>query len=194
MLNIFQNFLFWLISIDKKIFLLINKSTANSVCDGIMPLMRNSQTWIPLYILIIIFAAIKLKHKIWWWLLFAVATVLITDQVSSHIFKPFFARSRPCSDLNFLQQVRLLLPHCSSGYSFTSSHACNHFGIAFFIAATLKSYLGKWKFLFFVWATIIAYAQVYVGVHYPIDVLCGAILGCLLAKATVHFHKKMVVN
>lgn len=183
----FTSFINWLIQKDKALFLFFNKQHTNSFFDWLMPVLRESKTWIPLYILILAFAAFKLKKKVWIWVLGAATTILLSDQISSHIFKPLFARQRPCADVDFAPQVRLLLDHCSGGFSFTSSHACNHFAIALFIITTLKLYLKNWKYAFIFWAAIICYAQVYVGVHYPLDVLCGAGLGTLIGKLTGSF-------
>ena len=190
-----NSFIEWLIAKDKAVFLFINQRHTNSFFDWLMPIMRESKTWIPLYILLIVFATIKLKKKVLLWILFAILTIALTDQISSHILKPFFARLRPCSDPNFSPQIRLLLNHCSGGFSFTSSHACNHFGVAIFIITSLATYLNNWKYLFIIWAAIICFAQVYVGVHYPLDILCGGLLGALIGKLTGKFYlKKSLVN
>jgi undecaprenyl-diphosphatase len=76
-----------------------------------------------------------------------------------------------------MHHSRLLLDHCSGGFSFTSSHAANHFGLAMFIVMTLQPLLKNYRYLFLFWAAIISYAQVYVGVHFPLDVFAGAIIG-----------------
>lgn len=188
----FNQLINWFIDKDKQLFLSINQRHTNSFFDWIMPIWRNSNTWIFLYILVLVFATLKLKKRIWIWILSAIATVILTDQTSSHIFKPFFARPRPCSDVDFAPKIRLLLDHCSGGFSFTSSHACNHFGIALFFITTLSSYLKNWKYLFILWAIIVCYAQVYVGVHYPLDVLCGAFLGAFIGKLTGNFCNKKI--
>jgi undecaprenyl-diphosphatase len=88
------------------------------------------------------------------------------------------------------EKVRLLLDHCSGGFSFTSSHAANHFGLAMFLFISLNPLFKKYTWLFFVWAAMIAYAQVYVGVHYPVDVLAGAIIGLLVGKLNGNIFKK----
>jgi len=67
--------------------------------------------------------------------------------------------------------------YCPGSGSFTSSHATNHFGLATFIFFTMRTYFKNWAYLFFVWAAIISYGQVYVGIHYPLDVIGGAVLG-----------------
>jgi undecaprenyl-diphosphatase len=133
---------------------------------------------------LIFFLFLNFKNKAWAWILFALITVVITDQTSSHFIKTFIQRPRPCVD-DYLQfHVRLLLDHCSGGYSFTSSHATNHFGFAVFVFITLKEVLKKWKWLFIFWAATISYGQVYVGVHYPLDVLCGGMMGALIGWLT----------
>ena len=87
-------------------------------------------------------------------------------------------------------KVRLLLDHCSGGFSFTSSHAANHFGLAMFLFVSLTPLFKKYTWLFFIWAGIIAYAQVYVGVHYPLDVMAGAMIGLVVGKLNSMLFKK----
>jgi undecaprenyl-diphosphatase len=103
--------------------------------------------------------------------------------------KEFFDRVRPCSEPTLAGHVRLLLNRCPSSGSFTSSHAVNHFGIATFIYVTMKDIFKNSGKLFFIWAATICYGQVYVGVHYPLDVIGGAVLGCLLGYAIAMIFK-----
>ena len=185
-----QNLLAWLIKIDKQIFLFINQTLANPVFDFILPIWRNANTWILLYIFVLYLAIKKYKKQSWIWLFFALITVVITDQVSSHFIKNLVARDRPYLDPNFHTQVRLLLSNINRGFSFTSSHATNHFGIALFFITTLSSTFQKYKYLFIAWATIVCFAQVYVGLHFPLDVLCGGILGTIIGKVTATIFNK----
>jgi membrane-associated phospholipid phosphatase len=178
-------------SIDKQIFLWINQQSTNSFFDAIMPFMRNSTNWIPLYVLMILLAIKQEQKKVWLWLLFALTTIFVTDQVSSHIIKPLIQRIRPCADPNFKNEIRLLVSNCSQGFSFTSSHATNHFGIAVFFMFSLKSTLKNWKFIFPFWAATIAFAQVYVGVHYPFDVFFGSLLGIILGYLVITIYRKI---
>lgn len=184
----------WINQADTWLFLQINSQYTNQSFDTILPWWRNSNTWIPLYLFLILFLIINFKNKAWAWILFAIINIAITDQTSSHLIKYFFQRPRPCAD-EFLQfQVRLLVDHCSGGYSFTSSHATNHFGFAVFIFITLKEVLKQWKWLFIFWATTICYAQVYVGVHYPLDVVCGALLGSIIGYLISKIYNKIHPN
>ena len=178
-----------MIKLDKQIFLFINQTLVNPVFDIVLPVCRNANTWIPLYILVLFIAIKKYKKQIWFWLLFAILTVFLTDQLSAHIIKPLVQRQRPYMDINFSSQVRLLLSNINRGYSFVSSHATNHFGIAIFFIATLPA-IKKYQYWFIGWAVVICFAQVYVGLHYPIDVICGAILGILIGKITARFFNK----
>lgn len=189
-----QNLLNWIVETDKQIFIFVNSTLSNSFFDLVLPFFRQANNWIFLYVIILILAIAQYKRKIWFWILFALLSILITDQTSSHIFKPLFQRLRPCSDPNFLMHVKLRVTHCSGGFSFTSSHATNHFGIAIFFIGTLN-FCRKYRFFLLFWATCIAFAQVYVGVHYPLDVLCGTVLGIFLGKLInfiyTHFYKNI---
>jgi membrane-associated phospholipid phosphatase len=84
--------------------------------------------------------------------------------------------------------VRLLANYCGSNGSFTSSHAANHFGLAMFFYITAKHISPKYCFLFFIWAAIISMSQVYAGVHYPTDIIGGAMLGMVVGGCMASFH------
>jgi membrane-associated phospholipid phosphatase len=165
---------------DKRLFKLINYYGHNSFFDWLMPWLRNSAMWVPLYIFLLLFAVINYKKTGWWWIIFMACTAILTDFVSSTIIKHNIIRIRPCNDLAIADWVRVLVGYRPGSSSFTSSHAANHFGIAMFLYLTLKKQFGKWPMVFFLWAFSISFAQVYVGVHYPLDVTCGAIIGILI--------------
>jgi len=85
----------------------------------------------------------------------------------------------------------LIINECAGGYSFISNHAANHFGLATFIYFTLRHYFPKWVWIGYVWAVAISYSQIYVGVHYPFDVICGALVGIIFGLFTaVFFNRK----
>lgn len=169
-----------LIDWDTAFFLKINRDWTGTFGDFIMPLMRDQRTWYPLYALLLFYVIRKFKWKCIPFVLIAGITVAVTDQVSSNFLKEFVGRIRPCHEERLIGLMKLRVGYCPESGSFTSSHAVNHFGLAAFFFFTLKPYLRKWCWLFFLWAFVICYAQVYVGVHYPGDVLGGALLGLLL--------------
>ncbi len=193
-ISFFQECLQWLEQWDTYLFLKINTVWTNPVLDSIYPWWRDANAWIPLYLFLLVFVLLNFKKKALPWILFAVLTLVLTDQLNSTYIKSWVGRLRPCSDPNFMGHVRLLLNNCSGGFSFPSSHAVNHFGFAMFVFLTLRPILKKWGYLLFLWAGSIVYGQVYVGVHYPVDVVCGSLLGCLLGyiMATI-FNKKIGV-
>ena len=188
--SFFHNLWGWLSEWDTYLFLKINTEWTNSFLDSVFPWWREANTWIPLYLFLIVFAFMNFKKKVFPWLLFVAVTLTLTDQISSSLVKNWVARPRPCGDEFLMSHMRLLLSNCSGTYSFTSSHAANHFGFAVFVCITLQAVLKKWRYLFLAWAATICYAQVYVGIHYPLDVLCGGILGCVIGYITATFFNK----
>jgi undecaprenyl-diphosphatase len=140
---------------------------------------------------LIVVAFIK-DRKAWILLILAALVILLTDTISAQVIKPLVGRLRPCNDPGFKDSVRLLV-HCGSGFSFLSSHATNHFGLAIlFIQYFRKWFSSKWlTIVFLLWAVSIAFSQVYVGVHYPFDVICGALLGMGLAYLVWHVYLRI---
>lgn len=174
---------------DKSFFNLINNKWNNSFFDVLMPLVRNANFWLPLYLFLLVFALLNIK-KSGWFIFSILITVALTDTLSSHIIKNLVWRLRPCHEPDLANSIRILASYCPQSSSFTSSHAANHFGLATFASITLYPYAGKWIYLTYLWAFIIIYAQVYVGVHYPIDVICGTIVGVMAGLLTSSIYQK----
>lgn len=175
---------------DIALFELINGHETLPYFDVLMPWMRTSEHWIPFYLALVGYVFYRWGWKAWKWLLAVAITIALTDQVSSFIFKPFIHRLRPCADPAMLTQVKLLIPACPSSFSFTSSHAANHFSLAIFVFMTLQPLFKKYTYLFFLWAGLISYAQIYVGVHYPLDVLAGTFIGLVMGYVGAKLYSK----
>lgn len=171
-----------LIEWDKILFELINQTLSNGFFDIILPFMRNKYVWVPFYIFLISYLIINYRLKGLAVSVMAILTITISDQTSSSLIKNTVERLRPCKQAELEEQVRLLIDHCGAGYSFTSSHATNHFALAGFLATLLGARWGWVPPAIYAWAFIVSYAQVYVGVHFPFDILAGGILGTLIGK------------
>jgi membrane-associated phospholipid phosphatase len=164
---------------DQNLFFAINHGLSNAFFDWLMPFLRNRFFWTPLYLFIVIFCIRNYGKQGWLLLVFLGLTFGVTDYSSSSIVKPAFQRLRPCNNPELKAEVNSLIA-CGSGYSFPSSHAANHFAIAFFL---ITMFYHKWKTILplgIFWALSISFAQVYVGVHYPGDVLFGGLLGGMI--------------
>jgi undecaprenyl-diphosphatase len=171
---------------DHWLFSKINQQWTSSFADGVLPFLRQAEMWVPFYLFLLVFVTLNFRKKGWWWACTLIMTGIISDLVSSHLIKELVFRYRPCQDPSMTDQVRTLVIYCPQSSSFVSSHACNHFAVATFIFLTLKQTSGWWR-LIFLWAFSISYAQVYVGVHFPIDVICGGILGCIIGYGMTRF-------
>lgn len=162
----------------------INQDWSSTFFDTVLPYMRETLFWMPLYLFLALFVTMNFGWKGLWWLLGFVLTAALADIVSSQLIKQNIMRVRPCQDGAVAQHIRFFINYCPRSSSFTSSHACSHFAQAMFFFLTLRSVIGKWAGLFFAWAFVVAYTQIYVGVHYPFDVFCGSLIGCGIGFAT----------
>jgi membrane-associated phospholipid phosphatase len=162
--------------IDRSLFELINHDATAPFLDPVMSLLRNPDTWIPLYVFMAFWSVIRLKKVTWLFVLCTLITFAFTDSVTAFIFKPLFERLRPCAEPALAGIVRVL-DGCGGKYSFPSNHASNHFGLAAFWFGAIHLMTGKRWYWLWIWAFLVCYAQVYVGKHYPGDILAGAIFG-----------------
>lgn len=179
-MNVFEK----LVHVDFWLFFKINSIWTNSLFDAVFPFLRESFLWLPLYLFLLVFILMNFGIKGVYWSLALIITAALCDITSSHIIKEIIIRARPCRNSELMHPVRFLVIYCPMNSGFVSSHAANHFGLAVFIYTTLRPHTSRWICCFYGWAAIIAYSQVYVGVHFPLDIICGALVGCLLGLVT----------
>jgi membrane-associated phospholipid phosphatase len=178
-----------ILRLDYWLFHKINQIWINPFFDLVLPFMRQQEFWYFFYLFLLVFSLYNFGVKGCWWSVSVIMTVIIADLFSSSLMKSLIWRFRPCRDPDLADQVRVLVNYCPQSSSFTSSHACNHFAAAWFIFITLNQ-TGSWRWLLFVWAFVISYAQVYVGVHFPLDILGGAILGTAIGYGMSFLFQK----
>lgn len=166
----------WLLQADGILFRLINSGCANEWFDCLMPFVRNRFFWAPLYLFILSFLIIHYPYRWWSITLYVIVAVFLADQASSSFLKPLIHRLRPCHDVEQVVHIRLLVA-CGGTYGFPSSHAANHFAFATFFSLLFPD---RWIVgLSLSWAALIGFAQIYVGVHFPLDIIGGAAVGVL---------------
>ena len=176
---------------DQQLFIAIHDGWSSPFLDSLMPWFRNPLFWIPLYAFLLYFSVKKFGRNGLLWVLALFIVFGITDFTSASIFKPYFDRLRPCNDpaiQEFIHQV----VSCGSGKSFPSAHSSNHFGISFFIIFTLGRFYNWIKLPAILWALLVVIAQVYVGVHYPLDILGGMFVGLIGAGIVSFVFNKYV--
>ncbi len=166
-----------ILQVDYRLMVWVNKDLSSPLLDVLTLFMRESIFHVPLYVFIIVFAFIHLRKTAWWWILGGITLISISDLISSFFIKSYFNRPRPCRDPYMMYHINLLAKYCGANGSFTSSHAMNHFAFATYVYITFRRFSSYFSLLF-IWAAFISFSQVYVGVHYPSDVLCGGLLGC----------------
>ncbi len=173
---------------DAHLFQLINQAH-QSWLDGPMEIISGKLTWIPLYLLLIYFLYQRFKLACWKPVLYLLASVAVADQFSSSLLKPLFKRLRPCHVDEFQSWIHLPAG-CGGQFGFCSSHAANSFAIAVgFYLLTKKKSAG---FALVLWASIISYSRVYLGAHYPLDVIVGAFVGGIGAWGLFKAYERLI--
>src|SRR3990172_6006025 len=157
---------------DRNLFYLINGRLTNPFLDAFMPFMSEKSTLFFIVIVGAVLVLVKGKRKDFSWLVLVVVAVLVSDLLAATL-KNVFLRMRPCHALEY---VRLLMG-CGGSYSFPSGHATNIFSAAVLLSARHARYTP----VFLMIAVGVSYSRVYVGVHYPLDVVGGAALGTACA-------------
>jgi undecaprenyl-diphosphatase len=160
---------------DTWLFLVLN-GLNNDFFDFLMYWISYKYTWVPLYAFFLFLLFRKYKLKALWIMLFVALLITFSDQFSV-MCKNHFERLRPChnEELDFL--VHTVKDKCGGRFGFISGHATNSFALAVFLIPFLKSYYRFFPLLLIVWASVVAYSRVYLGVHYPGDILAGAFVG-----------------
>jgi undecaprenyl-diphosphatase len=181
--------------LDQQLFLFLN-SLNSPFFDQVMYAISGKVIWAPLYLAILIWIGVKYKKRFPVILLFIILAVILADQGSVQLFKNVFHRLRPCYEPSLKDLVHLVNGKCGGLYGFVSSHATNSFNVALLSLLFIKK---RWYTISIIaWASVISYSRIYLGVHYPGDVICGAMLGALIGwgvyKMYELFDNKIHIN
>jgi membrane-associated phospholipid phosphatase len=181
-----------LIAIDQQAFVAIHHAMANPVFDVLLPLAREPLTWLPLYLAFAYLAIKKYKTQGLYIIIATAVIVALCDRFSAGLIKPYFERLRPCHEPNLATYIRHLVD-CGGQYGFISSHATNHFGMAVIFTWFFKkiSRLPFLTWVFYAWAALISFAQIYVGKHYPGDVIVGMLVGIIIGKLILNILTRL---
>lgn len=169
-----------ILEIDKELFLLIN-GFHNSFMDFIMFWLSEKFIWIPLYLFLVFLIYRQYKIKTLIILLFTLILITLSDQISVHLFKNVFQRLRPCHNEEIKDLVHIVNGKCGGQFGFVSSHAANTFAVSVFLIKLIGKKYKYFSILILLWAFLISYSRIYLGVHYPGDIVFGALLGSILA-------------
>lgn len=172
---------------DTELFLSLNSAHSN-FWDFVMWWASDKYIWIPLYIFFLYLFWKKYKGKVWIVLVFAALLVFLSDQISVHLFKDVFQRLRPCHEPALDGLVHIVNGKCGGQFGFYSSHASNIFAVAIFVITLIKR--SSLIIPILAWALLVAYSRIYLGVHYPGDVLAGAAAGSILGIFLASFCRK----
>lgn len=184
----------YLQEVDHALFLFLN-GLGRPQYDPFWQFITEPKTWIPLYVILLILLAVKLKaRKMAVAVLVIAISVFATDWGSVHLLKNTVKRPRPCHQEQLQDKMRLAAEHCGARYGFVSSHAANTFGIAILAGNLLRPSLPLVPFLLFLWAGFSAYSRVYLGVHFPLDILCGALYGALIGGLMYRLYRQVILK
>ena len=170
----------YLDALDKRLFLFLN-GKHNSFFDVIMYWASNQYFWIPLYLALSVWLIRCFRKSAWYFVITVILLEIASDQLSSNLIKDWVRRPRPSHTASLTPFIHLSTAGPGGQYGFVSGHASNSFALAVFLILTLPPGYRRLKYALAVWALLVSYSRIYNGVHYPGDVLCGALLGTTLA-------------
>ncbi len=169
---------------DQELMLHIHR-LSSPFLDMLMAGITEKFNWIPLYMLLLYLLIRQFGWQAVYSIVAVVLLVVISDQLTSSFMKPFFQRYRPCHDPEIGHLVRIVTK-CGGYYGFVSSHAANSFAVStFFWFLFHGQHRGIW--LLFIWPLVVSYSRIYLGVHYPLDIIGGALVGIFLGYLVYRF-------
>ncbi|NER12218.1 phosphatase PAP2 family protein [Leptobacterium flavescens] len=168
-----------LIRYDKELFLFLNNLGTEN-WDGFWMFMTNKWASIPLYFVLLLICLKKTGWKATLIIVVAVALMITATDQLANAFKYGVARLRPCHDDTIFDKMRLVKSYCGGKYGYFSAHAANSFTVVTFFSLVLRPYIKWFPILLLVWGLIVSYSRIYIGVHFPLDIITGISFGLLI--------------
>jgi len=177
-----------LIEFDKQL-LLFGNSFHTPFWDNFISIFSGKFIWIPAALTILYVIIRTEKRNSLWVLLFLAITIVLADQISSSFIKLLVARWRPTHEPTLQGLVQIVHGYTGGRYGFVSSHAANSFGVALFTSLLFRRKLYTWTI--FIWAIVNVYTRIYLGVHYPFDIIGGAMVGLGCAWLSFYLMRRV---
>ncbi|HYG01063.1 MAG TPA: phosphatase PAP2 family protein [Chryseosolibacter sp.] len=185
-----------LIAWDKALFRFLNE-LHHPQLDQVMYQISQTYFWIPFYALLLYLLARKFKTSAWAPIICIALAIGISDRITSGVMKPYFERHRPSHDATVQEFVHTVNGYRGGQFGFASSHAANTFAVATFFWLLFRD-SSKWALWLFPWAMLVSYSRIYLGVHFPADIIVGGLVGIVSAAGSFYLSnvldKKLVAR
>lgn len=179
-----------LLQYDKELFIYLN-NFGSETWDSLWLVITNKLSSAPLYAVLLVLIYKKFGWKAVLYLVFIVAAMItFTDQIAN-VFKHSVLRPRPCNVEGIKEITRFVAPRCGR-YGFFSGHASNSMAVAIFAGLLLRPYFRNLIILLLIWSLVVSYSRIYVGVHYPLDIICGLTFGGLSGYGFYKLYKYLL--